>query len=295
MHLRPHDFLLRLALCQGLSCQSKYRLWKASEESYDFDHPIAMADRAGLSAKAHDALAANWPSKELDADVAANKHVSFISLVDPEYPLLLKESACPPIGFWYRGNPAILRRPSLSVVGARQMSSYSASVLRGLLPPVIKSGIVIVSGLARGVDGLSHELTLRSLGATVAVVGCGLDRCYPKEHQHLMTEIIKTGIVISEYPMGSAPVPWHFPERNRIIAGLSETLLVTEARQKSGSLITANLALNDNRNVCAIPGRIDAPLSVGTNSLIAEGAVPITCARDLLEQFPTNKFAVDDE
>lgn len=295
MHLKPRDFLLRLALCQGLSCRSKYRLWKASEQCYDFDHPIAMADRAGLSVRAHNALATNWPSQELEADVELNRTVPFISLVDPDYPLLLKASQCPPIGFWYRGNPTILRRQCLSVVGARQMSPYSASVLKGILPAVIKTGVVIVSGLAKGVDGLSHELTLRSLGLTIAVVGCGLDRCYPSEHQHLMDQIAQSGLVISEYPLGTAPLPWHFPERNRIIAGLSETLLVTEARQKSGSLITANLALNDNRNICAIPGRIDAPLSVGTNALIAEGAVPITCAQDLLDQFTASNFRLNHD
>lgn len=286
MHLRPHDFLLRLTLCPGLSHRNKYLLWRACEQVYDFDHLLLVAQKAGFSVKVCDNLAANWPSDQLDQAVAINRKLPFISLIDPDYPNLLQESGCPPLGFWCLGNPKILSQHCLAVVGARQMSAYSKVALEALLPAIVKKGIVIVSGLAKGVDGLSHQLSLRFGGLTAAVVGCGLDRCYPAQHRQLMTQIQERGgVVISEYPLGSPPVPYHFPERNRIIAGLAETLLVTEARQKSGSLITANLALEDNRTVCAIPGRIDAPLSIGTNALIAEGAVPIMRPQDLLSQF----------
>lgn len=285
MPITPREFLLRLALCRGIGIQSKYQLWQAAESHYDFDHPLAMAHAAGLSLRVREAVAKNFNSQQMVKDLLDNQSVPFLSLVDSTYPPLLRESTCPPVGLWYRGQVSTLSHPCLAVVGARQMSSYSVKSLDILLPPVIKAGVAIVSGLARGVDGQSHQLALRYGGPTIAVVGCGLDRCYPRQNSSLMATIEKVGIVVSEYPIFSPALPYHFPERNRIIAGLCQTLLVTEARQKSGSLITANLALNDNRNVCAVPGRIDAPLSVGTNELISEGAVPVTQASDLLAQF----------
>ena len=165
------------------------------------------------------------------------------------------------------------------------MTSYGEGVLRGLLPTMVDHNLTIVSGLAAGVDGLSHQLTLEHHGKTIAVIGCGLDLVYPRQHKKLQQQVMQHGLVLSEYGLGEAPLAFHFPERNRIIAGLSETVLVVEARQRSGSLITANLALDENRNVCAIPGRIDAPYSRGCNDLIKAGATPIHQADDLLAEF----------
>ncbi len=180
---------------------------------------------------------------------------------------------------------SLLNTQSLAVVGARQMTSYGEATLKGILPVIIKRGITVISGLAAGVDGLSHEITLKNQGKTIGVIGSGIDQVYPRNHQYLQRAVAEQGLVISEYGLGEEPIAWHFPERNRIIAGLAETLLVVEAKKRSGSLITANIALEENRNVCAIPGRIDAPLSLGCNQLIAAGAKPITEAKDLLDEF----------
>lgn len=141
-----------------------------------------------------------------------------------------------------------------------------------------------MSGLARGVDGAAHRLTLKHAGKAIAVIGNGLDRIYPRENTDLQNMIMHSGLLLTEYPLGTAPLPFHFPERNRIIAGLSTACLVVEARQKSGSLITANIAVQENRNVLAVPGSILQPLSKGCNELIAQGARPALDASDILEE-----------
>lgn len=283
--LSAREFLLRLSLCRGLGRTSKYRLWayvRTHHYHYDLVHPPADCQ---LSVRARTALENNWASADLDRVVALNSHRPFISLVDSEYPSLLKETFCPPLVLFYTGNLNLLQRPAIGIVGARDASPYGTRVLRGFIPELVKHRLVVVSGLARGIDGLSHQLTLDYGGLTVGVIGCGLDRCYPAENRFLQSQVARHGLVLTEYGLGEPPLAYHFPERNRIIAGLSQTLLVVEAKRRSGSLITANLALDENRNVCAVPGRIDTLRSLGCNELIAAGAKPILRAQDLLDEF----------
>ncbi len=154
-----------------------------------------------------------------------------------------------------------------------------------LLPNVIQQKLILVSGLAKGVDGLSHQLALKHHGKTIAVIGNGLDISYPSCNRALQTQIAHAGLLLSEYPLESRPLKYHFPLRNRIIAGLCQTVLVVEARHHSGSLITANLALQENRNVLALPGRINDIYSTGCNELIAAGAKPVLNSNDILEEF----------
>ncbi|MBB1070608.1 DNA-protecting protein DprA [Limosilactobacillus sp. RRLNB_1_1] len=283
--LQVRDFLLRLSLCRGVGLVSKYRLWECARQTRCFNNIDYLIDHANVSLRSATALKNNWGSTELDDAVAANGQIAFITIADPLYPLGLKETYCPPLVLFYRGNLGLLHQPSIGVVGTRQITNYGQSALRGLLPPLIKRQIVIVSGLAQGVDGFSHELALKYRGQTIGVIGCGIDQVYPKSHYSLQEEVAKCGLLLSEYGLGEPPLPYHFPERNRIIAGLSEVVLVVEAKKRSGSLITANIGLDENRTVCAVPGRIDAPLSVGCNSLIAAGAKPILSAQDLLDEF----------
>ena len=165
------------------------------------------------------------------------------------------------------------------------MSNYGETVLRGLIPQLAKRQVTVVSGLAKGVDGMSHRLALANDGPTIGVVGCGLDRVYPTENRQLQETVAQRGLVLSEYGRGEPPLAYHFPERNRIIAGLASTVLVIEAKKRSGSLITANLALEENRTVCAVPGRIDTSRSMGCNKLIAAGAKPILRVQDILDEF----------
>lgn len=202
------------------------------------------------------------------------------------YPLLLKEIACPPQFLFVRGNHELLNSSlCIAVVGTRKISEYGERVLREIIPPLVKAGAVIVSGLAFGVDGKAHEITLQHGGKCIAVFGCGVNEIYPKEHRSLAQRILENGgALISELPPGESPRTHHFPARNRIISGLSKATIIVEAKKKSGSLITAQFALDQNRDVFAVPGSIFSENQEGTNHLILEGAIPLVSKEELLVQ-----------
>ena len=178
-----------------------------------------------------------------------------------------------------------MRRPCAAIVGARACSGYGTAVARMLGRELAAAGLVVVSGLARGVDGEAHRGALDAGGLTVAVLGCGVDRDYPAAHAELARRICERGLVVSEYAPGVEPAPWRFPARNRVIAGLCPVTVVVEARERSGALITADLALDEGREVFACPGEITSALSAGSNALLRLGATPVTCAADVLESF----------
>jgi DNA processing protein len=202
-------------------------------------------------------------------------------------PPLLRAIHDPPARLYVRGGAGdeLLARPAVAIVGARACSPYGAEVARMLGRELAAAGLVVVSGLARGIDGEVHRGALAAGGATVAVLGCGIDRDYPAAHARLADEIRADGLVVSEYPPGTEPAPWRFPARNRIIAGLCAATVVVEARERSGALITADFALDEGREVLAVPGEITAALSAGTNALLRLGATPATSAQDVLEPF----------
>ncbi|MHC9532673.1 DNA-processing protein DprA [Dellaglioa sp. L3N] len=230
-----------------------------------------------------------YTSASLQAEVVANEaHATIVTIIDENYPYRLKECYRPPIVLFMRGNLQLLNRQSLAVVGARQRTAYSIEAIRLLLPAVVESKKVIVSGLATGVDTLAHQFSIANEADTIAVIGTGLNRYYPKINKELQIEISQKGLLISEYGLNTGPERNHFPERNRIIAGLCECLLVTEAKHHSGSLITANLALQENRTVLAVPGSISSPLSLGCNELIIAGAMPVINGQQILEEFYEN-------
>lgn len=203
---------------------------------------------------------------------------SYMTYFDACYPGRLREIYDAPLVLFYQGHLAALRLPSLSVVGTRTATPYCLAVLRSLLPDV-----VIVSGLAKGIDVMAHQMTLAQRGVPIAVIGTGIDVAYPKAHHHLQTQIGEQGLVLSEYPPGTGPQKSHFPARNRIIAGLSSATLVVEAKQHSGSLITANFALQENRDVLAVPGTIFSATAQGTHELIQLGAKLVAKPTDILE------------
>jgi DNA processing protein len=205
---------------------------------------------------------------------------------EPDYPLLLTRIPDPPPWLWLRGDadPRLLSETAVAVVGARACSGYGRAVARMLASGAADAGAVVVSGLARGIDGEAHRGALAASGRTVAVLGCGLDRDYPAAHAELARAILAGGgLVVSEYEPGVEPAPWRFPARNRIIAGLAAATVVVEARERSGALITADFALEDGREVLAVPGEITSALSAGTNALLRQGATPATCVADVLE------------
>jgi len=202
---------------------------------------------------------------------------------EPAYPPLLAQLHDPPPRLHLRGgSPELLRRPAVAVVGARACSGYGAQIARTLGRELAAAGLVVVSGLARGVDGEAHRGALEAGGVTVAVLGCGIDRDYPRSHADLARRIADTGAIVSEYEPGVEPAPWRFPARNRIIAGLSLATVVVEARARSGALITADFALELGREVFAVPGEITSRLSAGTNDLLRQGAAPLLSADDVL-------------
>ena len=211
----------------------------------------------------------------------------FLARSDPGFPALLRAIHDPPPGLFLRGgaDEELVARPAVAVVGARACSAYGRQVARLLGRELAAAGLVVVSGLARGVDGEAHRGALEAGGPTVAVLGCGIDRDYPAAHRALAAEIAERGLVVSEYAPGVAPAPWRFPARNRIVAGLCAATVVVEARERSGALITADLALEEGREVFAVPGEITSALSAGSNALLRLGATPLTSAGDVLESF----------
>ncbi len=200
-----------------------------------------------------------------------------------DYPPLLAQLHDPPERLYLRGGSReLLARPAVAVVGARSCSGYGAQVARTLARELAAAGLVIVSGLARGIDAEAHRGALEAGGGTVAVLGCGIDRDYPARHAELARRVVGAGAVVSEYAPGIEPAPWRFPARNRIIAGLALATVVVEARERSGALITADFALELGREVFAVPGEITSALSAGTNRLIRQGAAPLLEAGDVL-------------
>ena len=204
---------------------------------------------------------------------------------DARFPPRLRAIFDPPRAVYLRGTgePELLGRRAVGVVGARSCSPYGAQVARMLGRDLAAAGLVVVSGLARGIDGEAHRGALESGGPTVGVLGCGIDRDYPAVNASLSRRMEDGGLVISEYEAGVEPAPWRFPARNRIIAGLCEAVVVVEARERSGALITADFALEEGREVFAVPGEITSALSVGSNALLRLGATPLTGPGDVLE------------
>jgi DNA processing protein len=211
------------------------------------------------------------------------RDVRFVGRSDRGFPARLATIHDPPPGLFVRGRAPLdlLARPAVAVVGARACSSYGTAVALALGRELAAAGVVVVSGLARGVDAAAHRGALES-GVTVAVLGCGVDRDYPRAHASLAAAIAQRGLILSEYAPGVDPAPWRFPARNRIVAGLAQATVVVEARERSGALITADLALDEGREVLSVPGEITSRLSHGTNHLLRLGATPVTSVADVL-------------
>ena len=202
---------------------------------------------------------------------------------DGEYPRLLREIPRPPARLWLRGRP-LTAAPAVAVVGARRASRAGLAAARHLAGGLARAGVVVISGFARGVDATAHQAALEAGGTTVAVFGCGLDVCYPAEHAPLLSGIVAGGTVMSEFDPGERPLPYYFPIRNRIIAGLSRIVLVVEAAEKSGSLITARYAADFGRDVAAVPGPILTEGCSGSNALLKDGAILVRDVEDILAE-----------
>ena len=213
-------------------------------------------------------------------------NIDIISIDDIEYPKLLRTIYDPPVSLYVRGNKQILNGLNLAIIGCREATEYGKKIAQEFSYKLSKENINIVSGLARGIDSYAHLGSVYAKGKTIAVLGNGLDVIYPKENYFLAEKIIENGgAIISEYPLGLGPDKLNFVARNRIISGISKGVLVVEAKKKSGTLITVDFALEQGRDVFAVPGSIVSENSFGTNELIKQGAKVVTCYDEILEEF----------
>ncbi|MGH7508203.1 MAG: DNA-processing protein DprA [Gemmatimonadales bacterium] len=217
---------------------------------------------------------------------AAGLGARIIVPADPEYPGLLRTIADPPPVLFSLGEQSVLLRPAAAIVGSRDHSQYGLGVCRTLAAAVAEAGVVVVSGMARGLDAVAHTAALDAGGTTIGVLGNGLGVVYPAANRVLYDRVAKDGLLLSEFPPGERPHAGSFPRRNRLISGLSRVTLVVEAAIGSGALITAGTALDQGREVMAVPGNITSPVSEGTNQLIRDGAAPVLEAADVLHHFP---------
>ncbi|MFH1661560.1 MAG: DNA-processing protein DprA [Candidatus Falkowbacteria bacterium] len=226
--------------------------------------------------------------EELDKE-----NIKILTIEDKNYPKLLSEIYCPPPLLYYKGSVDYLNEFCLAVVGSRKYTAYGRQITEQIVKNLAQNNLTIISGLALGVDSIAHNSALEVNGKTVAVLGTGIDRksIYPYSNTYLADKIIDSGgAIISEFPIKTPPLRFNFPQRNRIIAGLSLGTLVVEATEKSGALITSNYALEQNREVFAVPGNIYSPVSIGPNNLIKSGAKPVTNAEDIIEALDLNQI-----
>lgn len=282
-------YWLWLAELPGLKNQARLALLRHFGSPED----IFLADRTELL------LAENVPKAQaelaMNRDLAAADRIladcqrlglRILTIQDAEYPQRLRNIFDPPCVLYAKGRlPAVDEEAAIAVVGTRKCTPYGTSSAERLSYGLSAGGAVVVTGLARGVDSAAARGALRAGGTVIGVLGNGLDVCYPPENRELYDDVAAAGVLLSEYPPGSGPEPHHFPVRNRIMSGLSVAVLVVEAPARSGALITANLALEQGRDVYAVPGPIDAPTSAGCNRLIRDGAGPAVEARDILRDY----------
>ncbi|MFB8373523.1 DNA-processing protein DprA [Paenibacillus taichungensis] len=244
---------------------------------------IAAGLRRDQAARLTKQFNANWIEQRQESVYKAG--IEVVTYLDQDYPILMKETVQPPWVMYGRGDLNLLHTQSIAMVGTRMPTVYGRKIGEKLAEQLCKAGLTIVSGLARGIDSVCHDAALRANGKTIAVFGTGIDNIYPPENTGLAERIAETGLLLSEYPPGTRARQGLFPERNRIIAGLTLGTLVVEADVRSGSLITADAALEAGRDVFAVPGPITSPKSRGSHNLIRQGAKLVTSATDLLEEF----------
>jgi len=282
---------LALALTEGLGPS---RIRKLIENFGTAERVLQASltelEASGMLAVSAQALATG-KSLELAQDEAARAlqaKARIISLSDPEYPVRLKEIYDPPVILYVSGNVELLSTPSIAMVGTRHPTPYGTGMAERLATDLAARGLTIISGMARGIDTASHRGAIAAKGKTIAVLGTGIDVLYPKENTRLAQQILALGgAIMTEFPLGTSPVPQNFPIRNRIISGMSMGVLVVEAAEYSGTRITSRCALEQNREVYAVPGNVTNKNSWGPNTLIKQGAKLVATWEDVWEELPT--------
>ncbi len=253
--------------------------WLASEDDFASVNLLTEQDRSLFMDK-------SFGKAETVEAICAQKGIEILTFGDAKYPDRLRNIPAPPLVLYIRGTlPAIDDIPAVAVVGTRKASPYGIGVTNKICYELAKLGMTVISGLADGIDGAAHSAALKAGGLTLGVIGCGADVVYPAKNEWLYKELAEKGAIISEYPPGTPPEGMNFPVRNRIMSGLALGVLVVEAPRRSGALITASCALEQNRDVFAIPGPLGAINSEGCNELIRDGAGLVTCAQDLVSEY----------
>ncbi|MEG0961542.1 MAG: DNA-processing protein DprA [Lachnospiraceae bacterium] len=258
----------------------------SAKEVYDLNE--RQLERTGILTKREEMIFLEHKKNrnlQLEEEICSKEQIQLINYGRINYPSRLLPLYNPPYGIYYKGRLPEENKPSIAVVGARRCSSYGSKIAEQIGYRLGLLGITVVSGMAEGIDGQGHQGTLKAGGATYGVLGCGIDVCYPVKNRTIYEEIPKKGGLLSEYPPGTKPLPIHFPARNRLISGLADFVIVVEARKKSGSLITADFALEQGKDVFAVPGRISDALSGGTNELIQQGAGIFLGIENVLSQW----------
>ncbi|MFD3156547.1 DNA-processing protein DprA [Haloimpatiens sp. FM7330] len=256
--------------------------FKTTEEMWYY----SIHDKCSFTIDIRDRLKKAWNISKIEEIMKdlKRKDIKIINFFDKNYPQKLKNYDDAPCVLFYKGNIKKLNdNVCVSVVGARNCSSYGIQCTKYIVKELCKNNINIISGMANGIDSISHETCIKNNGYTCAILGCGVDVIYPKKNFRLYNEMVQNGCVVSEFLPGTKPYPYNFPMRNRIISGLCDILIVIEAGEKSGSLITASLALEQGKDIMAVPGSVFAFQSKGTNKLIKDGAYPLIDVNDLFD------------
>lgn len=277
--------VIKLYYCPGIGPKSYWKIMKYWLSQQTTTINSLALQGIGFTAQKATHIETVWQQMtdaQVHHKVAQQQLLTFFS---PNYPPLLRRIPDPPLLLFYQGNVSLLQKACVAIIGAREASAYARKVCEKFVPPLLASNYVIISGLAKGVDSFAHESALRNHGETIAVVGTGVDVCYPATSRNIYEEICQRHLVISEYPAGTTPQRFHFPMRNRLIAGIAQGVCVVEAKEKSGSLITAQLALENGREVFAVPGEIISAQSKGCHQLIQDGAKCTIEADDILQEF----------
>ncbi len=282
-------YWLGLARVEGLGVRSAHKLISRFGSPHAaYLASLTALETSGLPAPVCQAIFAQAGLKDAEKEIeaAATIGCQIITYASDQYPPRLREIADPPLALYFKGDATALMDISVAIVGTRRPSTYGLQVARRLAHDLAERRVVIVSGMARGIDSAAHHGALDAKGRTVAVQGRGMDGIYPSENKRLAEKIMESGAVISEFPLGTGPTPENFPIRNRIISGLTLGVIIVEAAEYSGSLITARLALEQNREVFAVPGNITTAQSFGPNHLIKQGAKLVDQWMDVIEEFP---------
>ena len=282
---------LALALTPGLGPRLSARLLQRFDSPEGvFRASLPQLESCSLTAVAAQAIFKKEAFKRAEKELAGSRKIAGCGLLDwtePEYPQTLLQIYDPPVLLYVRGDPQVLNLPSLSIVGSRKPTQYGSQMAERLGRDLAARGLLIVSGMARGIDAIGHHGAMAVNGRAIGVLGTGIDVCYPKENKKLYEKVLERGAIISEFPLHTHPAPENFPVRNRIVAGMPLGVVVVEGAQYSGSLITARLAMEFGREVFGVPGNVTQPVSFAPNQLIKQGAKLVTNAEDVIEELPT--------